>query len=147
MSKAIKFIKKEGEIQHKQNLLNNLGNALNIIANGEYLLSIKKEVKKRSLDQNALMWLWLTCISHETGTDVNDIKDYYCMLFLHRTAAINGEERIIISGTSKLNTVQFTDFLNKIQADAASEFGIKLPTPDDLYFESFKQEYERYMNF
>ena len=146
MSKTIRFTKKEGKVQYKEYLLRNLENALKIIANGNYLLSIKKEVKKRTLDQNALMWLWFTCIEHETGTNKNDIHDYYCMLFLRRTANINGEERVIISGTSKLNTAQFTDFLNKIQADAANEFGIKLPNPDDLYFEEFKNEYGRYIN-
>ena len=147
MAKVIRFIKKDGEIQYKQNLLNNLENAFSTIANGAYILSVKKEVKKRSLDQNALMWLWFTCIELETGTDKNDIHDYYCALFLRRTVAINGEDKVIVSGTSKLDTVQFTDFLNKIQADAASEFGIKLPTPDDLHFEAFKQEYERYINY
>jgi hypothetical protein len=146
MSKTVRFIKKNGEIQYKQYLLNNLENALSTIANGEYLLLIKKEVKKRTLDQNALMWLWFTCIERETGTDKNDVHDYYCMLFLRRTAPINGEDRVIISGTSKLNTEQFTYFLDKIQADAASEFGIRLPNPEDAYFESFKQEYERYIN-
>jgi methionine synthase II (cobalamin-independent) len=69
------------------------------------------------------------------------------MLFLRRTAQINGEDRVIISGTSKLNTDQFTDFLKKVQSDASTEFGIKLPTPDDLYFESFKQEYGRYIHY
>ena len=147
MSKTIRFIKKDGEIQYKQNVLNNLENALGTIANGNYLLSIKKEVKKRTIDQNALFWLWMECISQETGTDKNDIHDYYCMLFLRRTAPINGDERVIISGTSKLNTAQFTDFLNKVQADAASEFGIKLPLPEDLYFEEFKNEYGRYTNY
>ncbi|MDR1222355.1 MAG: hypothetical protein LBL07_05695, partial [Tannerella sp.] len=107
MSKTIRFKKEKGEIQYKQYLLNNLENALSTIANGEYLLLIKKEVKKRTLDQNALMWLWFTCIERETGTDKNDVHDYYCMLFLRRTAPINGEDRVIISGTSKLNTEQF----------------------------------------
>ncbi len=147
MSKTIRFIKKDGEVQYKQNLLNNLENALDTTANGAYLLSIKKEVKKRTVDQNALMWLWFTCIERETGTDKNDIHDYYCMLYLRRTAPINGEDRVIISGTSKLNTAQFTDFLNKVQADAATEFGIKLPAPDDLRFESFKREYEQYIKY
>ena len=147
MARTIRFIKKDGQVQYKQYLLNNLESALNTVSNGAYILSVKKEVKKRTLDQNALMWLWFTCIEHETGTEKNDVHDYYCMLFLRRRVTINGGEKVIISGTSKLNTAQFTDFLNKVQADAASEFGIRLPTPDDLSFESFKQEYERYINY
>jgi hypothetical protein len=145
MSKTIKFIKNNGEIQYKEYLLNNLENCLRTIPNGDYFLSINKKVKKRTLGQNALMWLWFTCIERETGTGKYDIHDYYCMHFLHRTTVINGEEKIITGGTSKLNTEQFTDFLNKVQADAASEFGIKLPSPEDAYFESFKKEYEKYI--
>ena len=146
MAKQIRFTKKDGEIQYNQNLLNNLENTLNTIMNGNYILLIQKEIKNRTYPQNKLFWLWMSCLSRETGTDAQDIHDYYCMLFLRRTALINGEERVITSGTSKLNTVQFTDFLNKIQADTASEFGIKLPNPDDLHFEAFKAEYEQYIN-
>ena len=40
-----------------------------------------------------------------------------------------------------LNTTQMTEFMNKIQADAASELGIMLPIPDDRYFEAFYQQY------
>jgi hypothetical protein len=146
MSKTIRFKKENGEIQYKQYLLNNLENALSTIANGEYLLLIKKEVKKRSLDQNALMWLWFSCIEQETGTDKNDVHDWYCGCFLGRKAVINGEEKTVAGGTSRLTTEQFTYFLDRVQSDAASEFGIRLPNPEDAYFESFEQEYKRYIN-
>jgi hypothetical protein len=145
MAKTIRIIKRNGEVQYKQNLLYDLENAFNTIVNGEYVLTISKAVKKRTIDQNRLMWMWFTCIERETGTEKNDVHDYYCMLFLGRTAMINREEKKIIGGTSKLNTEQFTDFMNKVQADAAAEFGIRLPTPEDLYFESFKEEYKGYM--
>jgi hypothetical protein len=144
MAKTIRFIKKDGEIMHRQNVLNGLENAFNTIANGAYILTVKKEANKRSLDQNSLVWLWFTCIERETGTDKNDIHDYYCSKFLHREVNIHGK-RMVIGGTSKLNTAQFADFLNKVQADAASEFGIRLPSPDDLRFEEFKNEYSQYL--
>jgi hypothetical protein len=35
-----------------------------------------------------------------------------------------------------------TVFLNQIQADAASEFGIALPSPEDRYWEEFYNEYK-----
>ena len=146
MSKTIKFAKKDGEIQYGGSLLNQVNAALNTIANGDYILSIKREIKKRTLDQNALMWLWFTCIEIETGTHKQIVHDYYCTHFLRKTTSINGRDKVIISGTSKLNTVQFTDFLNKVQADAASEFGIRLPLPEDLNFEHFREYYERYIN-
>lgn len=115
----------------------------NLIANGEYVLEIKKKVKKRTVDQNALMWMWFTCIEDETGTLKQDVHDYYCKMFLRRIIVINGKEETVVRTTSKLNTAEMTVFLNKIQADAASEFGIRLPSPDDQYFNSFTNRYEQ----
>lgn len=115
----------------------------NLIANGEYTLEIKKKVKKRTVDQNALMWMWFTCIEDETGTLKQDVHDYYCKMFLRRIIVINGKEETVVRTTSKLNTAEMTVFLNKIQADAASEFGIRLPSPDDQYFNSFTNRYEQ----
>ena len=112
------------------------------VANGEYTLEIKKNVKKRTVDQNALMWMWLTCIEDETGTLKQDVYEYYCKKFLWRNVFINGKEEIVVRTTSKLNTAEMTVFLNKVQADAASEFGIRLPSPDDQYFNSFTNRYE-----
>ena len=146
MNKSIKFTKKDGEVQYKEHVLNQIDAVFSTLANGAYIIHAKKEVKRRTINQNALMWLWFTCIEIETGTDKNDVHDYYCTRFIRRKTTVNGSDRIVISGTSKLNTVHFTDFLNKVQADAASEFGIKLPLPEDLYFEQFKEYYERYLN-
>lgn len=111
------------------------------LTNGEYVLSIKRKVKPRSLSQNALMWMWFTCIEKETGTDKVDVHDHYCKKFLRRRICMKGVEDVVVSSTSKLNTLQMTDFLNKVQADAATEFGITLPLPDDQYYNEFVNEY------
>ena len=70
------------------------------------------------------------------------MHDYYCSLFLRRTAVINGKETVVAGSTSRLNTLQMTDFLNKVKADAATELGISLPLPDDLYYQEFINEYK-----
>ena len=51
-------------------------------------------------------------------------------------------EMIVAGSTSKLNTLQMTDFLNKVQADAAVELGIRLPLPADRYYQEFIDEYK-----
>lgn len=145
MAKTIKLTKNNGEIQYKEYVLNNLENAFKTIPNGEHVITISKLVKKRTLDQNRLMWLWFACIEHETGTNKNDIHDYYCMLFLRRTAIINGEERVVTHGTSKLSTVGMKDFLDKVQSDVSSEFGIILPNPDDLRWKEFEEQYKHFI--
>ena len=58
------------------------------LRNGRYRLIIERYTEPRTLSQNALMWLWFTCIEQETGTDKQDVHDYYCNLYLRRTTII-----------------------------------------------------------
>ena len=115
---------------------------LSTLRNGRYTVTITRAKEPRSLDQNALMWLWFSCISAETGTPVQDVHDYYCRAFLMKEIEWNGRREFIFSGTSKLSKERMTAFLDKVQADAAIEFGITLPNPEDRYFEAFYQTYK-----
>lgn len=108
-----------------------------ILRNGKYLVTFSQYREKRSIDQNSLMWMWFTCISQETGTPVQDVHDYYCAKFLRKQIDWNGTNRTVIEGTRNLKKDRMTEFLNNVQADALTEFGIKLPLPEDLYFEEF----------
>lgn len=112
------------------------------LRNGRYRVTIERYTEPRTLNQNALMWMWFTCIEHETGTPKQDVHDYYCNLFLRRTAVIKGRETVIAGSTSKLNTLQMKDFLNKVKADAATELGITLPLPQDRFYQEFINEYK-----
>ena len=114
------------------------------LSNGRYKVIIERYTEPRTLSQNALMWLWFTCIEQDTGTDKQEVHDYYCDLFLSRLILFNGKEKTVSGSTSKLNTVQMTDFMNKVQADAASELGITLPLPADRYYEEFIKHYNIY---
>ena len=58
-----------------------------------------------------------------------------------KTIRIGERLEKVYDTTSKLNTKQMSDFMNKVQADAASELGIQLPIPEDRYFEEFYQQY------
>ena len=107
------------------------------LRNGQYIVTITRKKEKRSIDQNSLMWMWFTCISQETGTPVQDVHDYYCAKFLRKQIDWNGTNRTVIEGTRNLRKDRMTEFLNNVQADALTEFGIKLPLPEDLYFEEF----------
>ena len=139
---AVKVIKQQGYIHMKDSVLKKIEAYFDTLKNGEYTLVAKRDTDKRSISQNALMWMWFNCIAHETGQNKTDIYDYYRMLFLTREVVINGKEVSVTSGTSSLDTRQFTEFLNNIQSDAAAEFGIRLPTPEDMYWEEFQNEYK-----
>lgn len=111
------------------------------LSNGTYNITIKKASEKRSIPQNDLMWMWLTCIERETGTPKDDIYMYYCKKFLMKTIQVGEKWERIYNTSSKLNTEQMTEFLNKIQADALTELGITLPQPEDRFFEQFYQQF------
>jgi len=118
---------------------------LDSISNGEYVLSIERKARPRSISQNSLMWMWFTAIAKEwtdatgRGYTREMVKEYYCKLLIPVTLP-NGDN--IGGSTSELSTEQMTWFLDSIQADAATEFGITLPTPEDLRFEDWRKQYE-----
>lgn len=111
------------------------------LRNGTYTITVKRMAEKRSIAQNDLMWMWLACIENETGTPKDEVYMYYCKKFLMKTVNIGGKLERIYMTSSKLDSEHMTDFLNRIQADAASELGITLPQPQDRFFEAFYQEY------
>jgi len=139
---TISISKKEGKIN--ESISTQINMALKTLANGEYTLTITKRRTKRSVEQNSLMWMWFNCIENETGTSKQDVHDYCCRAFNYRVVEINGKQEKVAGGTSKLTTVTMTDFLNKVQAWAASELGIILPNPDDLEFEEFQKYYKQF---
>ena len=137
MAKQIILTKKEGRL----NFDVEPAYLFSTLANGTYTITIKRASEKRTIAQNDLMWMWLKCIENETGTPKDEVYMYYCKKFLMRTMKIGERmERIYIT-SSKLTTLEMTDFLNKIQADAATEFGITLPLPRDRFFEAFYAQY------
>ena len=112
-----------------------------LLANGSYTITIKKASQKRSIPQNDLMWMWLTCIERETGTPKDDVYMYYCKKFLIKTITMGDKQERIYNTSSKLTSEEMTEFLNKIQADAATELGIRLPLPEDRFFEQFYAQF------
>ena len=111
---------------------------------GDYDVTIEKRKHSRSTSQNALMWMWLTCIADETGADKSEIHDEFRRMFLPAEVVrgLHGEmiERPV--STTKLSSAQFTEYLNKIEVFASAELGIVLPRPDDLVFEAFSEQYK-----
>lgn len=137
MAKQIILTKKEGRL----NFDVEPAYLFSTLANGTYTITIKKSSEKRTIAQNDLMWMWLKCIENETGTPKDEVYMYYCKKFLMRTMKIGQRMERIYMTSSKLTTLEMTDFLNKIQADAATELGITLPLPQDRFFEAFYAQY------
>jgi hypothetical protein len=117
-----------------------------ILANAiDYLHSIKldedkpvqmvvKDFKKvRTEEQNALYWSWLRIIAKDQGNSTKAIHAYYGDKFLPKEIeTVLGKRTETIKSTTELGVKEFTHYLQEVEADAATEFGIMLPHPGDL---------------
>ena len=133
--KQVTLIKKDGQVH----IGTDLDYLFSLLCNGVYTLTIKKAKSNRTISQNALLWLWLTCVESETGTAKEDVYNHYCKKFLSKPDPMG--DGFINETSSKLNTKQMAEFMTKVHADISSEFGITLPLPEDKYFEVFYQQY------
>ncbi len=120
-----------------------IGMWMNVAANGEYTITMERVRNRRTVSQNQLMWLWFKCIAEAwtqaTGYTYtkDDVHDAYCLLFL----PVDTPKGRIAGRTRGMTTSQMSEFLSKVQADAASEYGITLPDPEDQLFEAWANEY------
>lgn len=138
MAKTVTMTKKEGRLTFDTEL----AYLFSTLQNGTYQITVKKVSEKRSIAQNDLLWMWMKCIENETGTPKDEVYMYYCKKFLMRTMTMGQKQERIYLTSSKLNMEQMTHFLDQIKADAASELGIILPTPQDRFFEAFYADYK-----
>lgn len=97
---------------------------------------------KRSLSQNNLYWLWLTCIEQETGTHRNFYHEYFTKKYLPKDSAIVFGRIIEIQPTTtSQDTKQFSMYLENIRIEVEAELGIMLPDPKDKAWEDFYKHY------
>ena len=110
------------------------------------LIELRKIKGKRSLDQNALYWLYLTCLEVETGHDRNDSHFHFACEFLgYKKITIFGKEQIKPESTTKQDTKQFTIYLKKIVNFALLDLNIVMPNPEDKRLQDFYNEYREFI--
>lgn len=112
-----------------------------LLRNGEYTVKIVRKTQPRTISQNSLMWMWYKCMEEATGQRKEDIHDYYKAKFLVRQVQIGNRIVNVVGSTAELNTIQMTNYLENIKADAAVEFGVMLPLPEDLHYADFVSHY------
>lgn len=114
-----------------------------LVEGKSYDVTIVRHKERRTVDQNRLLWLWLNCISDETGQDKNDLHEYFKQKYLgFDTRTMFGVQVYKSVSTSSLDTKQFTQYLEHIQAFASTELGIYLPNPEDQYWNQFEEYYK-----
>lgn len=97
-----------------------------------WTIEIKRHVKKRSLSQLALYWMWVGVIAKETGNDTDTLHEFFKNKFLTPTIVNIGNEQFERRTTTKLPTDEMSAYMNQVQAFAGAELGILLPQPEEL---------------
>lgn len=118
---------------------------LRTIGNGTWVLKLERKANQRTLSQNALMWVWFEILAKEF-TEATDkyysretVKYFFCCKYLPLRLP-NGE--IVGGSTSGLTTEQMSEFMDKVQAYAGSEWGIELLNQEDEMFNQWRNQYE-----
>ena len=113
---------------------------------GPYPFELKKTKVQtgRNLDQNALLWLWLSFLEEQNIGYTR--SEWYC-IFIEKFAPrehIYFKSEIInsIVTSSKMTKKQMSHFLTNIQRFSQVDLEIELPDPDDLNFEQFYETYK-----
>ncbi|MFA5168759.1 MAG: hypothetical protein WC530_09550 [Candidatus Omnitrophota bacterium] len=98
------------------------------------VVTIKRRYKNRTLNQNAYYWgVVLPPIAEHTGHTAEECHEAYKRMFLPPRIVEFGKMSFKMPGSSAdLSTVEMTEFIEKIRAHAAVEFGMNIP---DAYTE------------
>ena len=100
-------------------------------------MELKPYKKNRSVAQNKLYWKWITCVGDEIGYESDELHAIMADKFLpNEIVEYGGKEIKKDKSTSRLNTKEFTIYLEQIDRWAVTEMGIVLPGPSDLIWEA-----------
>ena len=92
---------------------------------------VTKFKKKRSLEQNSFYWgILIDILSREFGYESEEIHLMLREKFL-RIYDDKHPDFVIARSTTKLTTVEFVEYIEKIQRWAAQEHQIYLPDPNE----------------
>lgn len=96
-------------------------------------VTIGSKRKERSLNQNA--WYWgvvLAVIAEETGHTAEELHEIFKRMFLPpRVVTYKEKELKIASSTANLNTLEFSQYIERIRAEAGT-MGITIPDPSQV---------------
>jgi len=138
----------EGNINTKQDidyLINHLKNLKLENKDKErirYKYNISKIFKNRTMQQNKYLWLINNLLADHLGYSADEI--HYSVLAFLRVARVtgkDGKERKIILSTSKKNTIEVNEYIEKIKVFASTELDFYIPDAETIplsIYENYK---------
>lgn len=128
---------KNGKFDLKQR--NDFLSDISKLKDGDYILTIERQKKKRSLYQNSYYWgvivpLVKSGLTEQgwrvTTTQVHeDLKKEFNLIEIVNEK--NGEIKRVIGSSTEMSTSQMMDYFAKISQWAAEYLGINIPEPNE----------------
>lgn len=109
------------------------------LKDGNYLLSIKRRYKTRSLDQNAYYWgVVVALIADYIGETPDETHEILKSMFLREKHRKTVEGKIIeyvtIQSTASLKTIAYEDYLRRIREWASAFLSLYIPLPNEAAY-------------
>jgi hypothetical protein len=118
----------QGTIQEGKLMLDDKYRFLNYLSsmNGKRVtISVEKEKKKRSLNQNQYYWgVVLKLIADHTGAEPEEVHDALKMQFTSKRFVGN---LVAPASTKKLDTIDFEAYLEKVRRWVQEELNVTIP--------------------
>lgn len=92
----------------------------------KWTIEITEAKKKRSGDQNRLLWAIYTAIANATGHTPEEIHEACKAMFLPPETIKVGAREVVVSGsTTKRDVSEFSDYVERVQSWAQNELGVQ----------------------
>lgn len=98
----------------------------------EISVDVKIKSKKRTNPQNAYYWKILQIAGREIGYTPEELHQTFKSKFNLEHKNYKGKELDIVKSTAKLNTAEFTEYLDNVIRELA-ELGISVLSPEEFY--------------
>lgn len=106
-------------------LRNVAGVVLGLNPQKAWRIEVRQHQERRTLSQNKLLWAIYTEVASETGHTSDEIHEYCKQTFLpKRLVSFDGKDVEIVGSTAELDKPAFSEYVTRVMAWAATEFGI-----------------------
>lgn len=76
----------------------------------------------RTLNQNRRYWKLLQIASESTGNEAEDLHEFFKLKYLEPvTVSIGGQAKIVATSTTRLNTQEFSEYVNRVESFLVGE--------------------------
>lgn len=95
---------------------------------GKAILRLEEDRPQRSAQANRYYWgVVLALISEHTGYEVDELHEYFKQRFNPARVSLGEDESVIGGSTRKLDSKQFTEYVERIRRFAVTELSVTIP--------------------